>query len=540
MVIPVKQLPRLPLLVDHYFYDYGKVREFYNGDFRDPASFKRQTEAVQSRSISREVLAEILYEQNQSYGCGPQTLGSIEKIVRDRACAVVTGQQVGLFSGPLYTIYKALTAVKLAECLQQRGLGSFVPIFWLASDDHDLAEIDHVVLLDKNNHLAEVRCPGPSPELKIPASNRFLPPEICGNLRQLEDLTLGTNFKAEIIEHLSEAYQPGRSYVDAFARWMARLFKSHGLILIDASHSRLKALGSDVFFREIAEGSPSTEQAIDTSRMLREAGYDLQIQLHEGILNIFYVERERQTIQRDRDRFRIKDKATSFTKDELLTLAGEKTFLFSPNVLLRPIYQDAILPTVAYIGGPGEIAYYSQMKRVYERFGLSMPVIYPRKTVTIVEKKVGHVLRKYDLKIPDLWHEPSKVIAEITSKQIPDSIQAALSQTRDHLERDFESLKREITAFDCTLEDSADLAKGKIDQPLKFLEKKLLQAAKKHNEIAVRQLLNAINNLFPNQHLQERAFNIVPFLIKYGYGLMDRFDRAIDIEEHDHQLVAMP
>ena len=540
MVIPVKQLPRLPLLVDHYFYDYGRVREFYNGDFRDPAAFKRQTEAVQSRPISREVLAGILYEQNQSYGCGPQTLGHIEKIVRDRACAVVTGQQVGLFSGPLYTIYKALTAIKLAARLNQRGLGSFVPIFWLASDDHDLAEIDHIVLLDKNHSLVEVRCPRPSLELKIPASNLLLPSEICDCLRQLEDLTLDTDFKAEIIEHLSEAYQPGRSYAEAFARWMARLFKSHGLILIDASHFRLKELGSDVFYREIAEESPSTGQAIDTSRMLRQAGYDVQVHLHEGILNVFYLERERQTIQRERDGFRIKDNPNSLAKEELLTLAREKPFLFSPNVLLRPIYQDAILPTVAYIGGPGEIAYYSQMKGVYERFGLPMPVIYPRKTVTIVEKKIGHILKKYDLKIPDLWHDPAKIIGEITTKQIPDSIQAALGQTLDHLERDFESLRREIMAFEPTLKDSADLAKGKINQPLKFLQKKLLQAAKKHNEIAVRQLLTAVNNLFPNQHLQEREFNIVPYLIKYGYSFLDRLDQDIDIEEHDHQIVAMP
>ena len=174
-------------------------------------------------------------------------MGQIEKIVRDRAGAVVTGQQVGLFSGPLYTIYKALTAVKLAADLSRRGRGSFVPVFWLASDDHDLAEIDHIGLLDKDNRLEEVRCPMPSPEGKFPASNLVLPPDILDCVRQLEELTLDTEFKADIISQLGSPYEPGRTYVEAFARWMTRLFKSHGLIFIDAADPRLKELWDGLF-----------------------------------------------------------------------------------------------------------------------------------------------------------------------------------------------------------------------------------------------------------------------------------------------------
>lgn len=539
MVIPTNQLPHLPLLVNDYFYDYGKVHEFYNGDFRELAAFRGQTERVQSRHIPREDLTAVLNEQNKSYGCGPQTLGQIEKIVRDQACAVVTGQQVGLFSGPLYTLYKALTAVKLSEHLNHCRLGCFVPIFWLASDDHDLAEIDHIALMDKNNRLEEIRCPIPSFEFKIPASNIRLPLEILDCIQQLKDLTLDSEFKAEILDHLSEAYEPGRSFVEAFARWMTRLFKSYGLILIDASHPRLKEMGRDIFYHEIAEESPSTQQAIATSQRLRQAGYDTQIPLHEGILNIFYTERERRTIQWKEGAFGIKGTAPTIKKEELLTLAREKPFLFSPNVLLRPIYQDALLPTVVYIGGPAEIAYFAQMKGVYERFRLPMPVIYPRKNATVVEKKVDHILKKYDLNIPDLWHNAAGIIGEITKKQIPDSMDKALLLVRDHVEQDLESLKGKIMAFEPTLKDSIDLAKGKMNQQLKFIEKKILQAATKRNETAIQQLHKAINNLYPNQHLQERVFNIVPYLIKYGYAFMDKLDQAIDLDEHDHQMIFM-
>lgn len=529
----------LPPLVDDYFYDHGKVREFYNGDFRDLAALERQTERVRSRPIAREDLAAVLAEQNRSYGCGPETLSAIGKIVRDRACAVVTGQQVGLFSGPLYTIYKALTAVKLSDDLNRRGLGSFVPVFWLASDDHDLAEIDHIALMDKDNRLREIRCPMSSQESKVPVSNIPLPREIGECLEQLRDLTLDTEFKADILGPLSEAYEPGRSYVEAFGRWMTRLFGSRGLILIDAGHPRLKEMGRDVFYREIAEGSPSTRQAVAASARLRLAGYEAQIPLHEGILNLFYMERERHAIQWKEGAFDIKGLPSLNSKEALLKLAKEKPFLFSPNVLLRPLYQDAILPTVAYVAGPSEIAYFGQMKGVYETFGLPMPVIYPRKSVTIVEKKIDHVLKKYHLKIPDLWRNAAGTIGDITKEDIPDSVGKALLLVRDGLERDTASLKAEILAFDSGLAESIDLAKGKMNQQLNFLEKKVRQAATKRNEIAVQQLHKAVDNLFPNQRLQERVFNIVPYLIKYGAAFMDQLDQAIDIEVADHQFLFM-
>ena len=539
MAIPTKLLPNLSLLVSDYIYDFGKIQEFYNGDFRDPAAFERQSRSVQSRPIPREDLAAILTEQNTNYGCGPETLGQIEKIVREQAGAVVTGQQVGLFSGPLYTIYKALTAVKLAEDLSRRGRGSFVPVFWLASDDHDLAEIDHITLLDKDNRLDEVRCRMPSVEGKIPASNLVLPQDILDCLRKLEDLTLDTEFKADVIGSLAEAYEPGCTYVEAFARWMTRLFKTSGLIFIDASDPRLKEMARDVFCREIGEDSPSTRRAIDASAMLRQAGYGAQIPLHEGILNIFYVDRERRTIQWKDGALSIKGAETSIRREELLARAKAKPSLFSPNVLLRPIYQDALLPTVAYVGGQAEVAYFAQMKGVYEAFGLSMPVIYPRKNVTIVEKTVYQILKKYGLEIPDLWTQPDGLIAEIAKKQVPDALEAALHRAYGGLEENFESLKAEVITFEPTLKGSLDLARSKVDQQWKFVEKKIRQAAAKRNETAGRQLRKAVDNLYPNQHLQERVFNIVPYLIKYGYAFLEKLDQTVDIGEHDHQVMLM-
>jgi bacillithiol biosynthesis cysteine-adding enzyme BshC len=539
MAIPTKLLPHLSLLFRDYFYDFGKVEEFYSGDFRDPAAFERQARNVQSRRLPREELAAILTEQNANYGCGPETLGRIEKLVRDRAGAVVTGQQVGLFSGPLYTIYKALTAVKLAADLSRRGWGSFVPVFWLASDDHDLAEIDHITLLNKDNRLEEIRCRMPSTESKIPASNLVLPRNILDCLRMFEELTIETEFKADVISSLSEAYQPGRTYVEAFARWMTRLFKAYGLILIDPADPRLKERGKDIFCREISEDSPSTRRALEATQRLRQAGYGAQIPLHEGILNIFYADKGRRTIQRKGGTLSVKGADSSVGKEELLAWAKERPSLFSPNVLLRPVYQDALLPTVAYVGGQSEVAYFAQMKGLYEAFGLPMPIVYPRKNLTVVEKKTAQTLKKFGLRIPDLWTQPDGLIAEIAKKQVPETLEAAFARVHGNLEGNFESLQSEVIAFEPTLRSSLDLARRKIDQQWKFVERKIRQAAAKRNETAARQLRKAADDIYPNQHLQERVFNIVPYLIKYGYAFVEKLDQAVAIDEHDHQVLLM-
>ncbi len=537
MVIPTKLLPRLAPLVRDYFYDFDRVGEFYNGDFRDPSAFERQAQSVLSRDIPRRELAAILADQNRGYGCGPETLDRIEKLVRDRAGAVVTGQQVGLFSGPLYTIYKALTAIKLAEELSRRGPGSMVPVFWLASDDHDLAEIDHITLLDKDNRLEDIRCPMPAGESRIPASNLLLPRDIEDCIRRLEELTPSTEFKSGILDGLSAAYAPGRGYVQAFARWMTRLFGSRGLVFIDAADARLKEMGKEVFRREIGEDSPSTRLALETSEKLGRAGYGAQISLHEGILNAFYTDRERRSIQYRDGAFAIHGQSPEVGKEDLLARAREDPSAFSPNVLLRPIYQDALLPTVAYVGGQAEIAYFGQMKGVYRAFGLPMPVIYPRKSLTVVEKSIDRVLEKYGLTVPDTWKEPDALVAGVAAQKVPGSLENALRRTQADLEADFGPLKAEAVTFDPGLENSFDLARGKIGRQWAFLEEKVRQAASRRDETARRQVRKAAVHLFPNGRLQERVFNIVPYLIKHGDGFLEAIDQAVDINEHDHQVL---
>jgi bacillithiol biosynthesis cysteine-adding enzyme BshC len=536
MVIPTNKLPNISSLAYDYFYEYDKVSEFFTGNFRDQTIYSQQAEKVRSRDLPREQLAALLKEQNLSYGCGAQTVGNIKKFTQDKACAVVTGQQVGLFSGPLYTIFKALTAIKLTESLNQNSLGCFVPVFWLASNDHDFAEINHITFLDKENRIENIKYQGHSASLKTPVSKVVLSAEISNCIQQLKDLTHDSEFKPEILSQLSTAYQAGRSFVEAFAQWMTRLFKSYGLIFIDAAHPGLKDLGKDVFYTEIAQNSPSTQCALETSRKLTQKNYSTQIQLHEGILNLFLAEDERNSIQFRDDDYSIKGRPQTFKKDELLQLLEKQPHKFSPNVLLRPLYQDTLLPTVAYVGGLSEVAYFAQMKEVYKRFNLPMPIIYPRKSLTLIEKRVDKALKTYSLKVQDIWQSADAKINEIAKEKIPQSLDKAFQTTASHLDKDMTDIKQETLAFEPTLEKSVDLTIGKIHHQISLLEKKILKASKKQNTIITQRIHLAKSSLYPNQRLQERLFNITPFLIKYGFTLMERLYQAVDIKHHDHQL----
>ena len=539
MAIPIKKLPHISPLVYDYFYNYDKVSEFFTGDFRDPSAYTHQLEKVKSRSYPRKRLVHILEELNSSYGCGDRTIGNIKKLTENKTCAVVTGQQAGLFSGPLYTFYKALTAIKLAESLEQKSQESCVPVFWMASDDHDFEEIDHVSLLNTENQIVEIKYQGHSSGLKEPVSNIVLTKEISNCIRQLDALTHDSEFKPEILSQLSNAYQPGRSFVDAFARWLTRLFESFGLVFIDAAHPDLKDLGKEIFYIEISQNSLSTQSALVASQKLAQKGYSTQVQLHEGILNLFLVEDERESVQFKGDDFSVKDKSKTYKKDELLRLVEKQPYKFSPNVLLRPLFQDTLLPTVAYVGGLSEVAYFAQIKGAYERFRLPMPIIYPRKSLTLIEKNVDRALKTYDLSVQDMWQEADAKINKIAREKIPESLARAFQTAASHLDKDMTGIKQEVSGFEHTLEKTVDLTARKIHHQLNLLEKKILLASKRQNTILTQRFQLLKNRLYPNERLQERIFNITPFLIKYGLTLTERLYKALDLNHHDHQLLKL-
>jgi len=536
MRISVADLPSLSPLVRDYYFAFGEVREFFNGDFRDIAVYERQMERLGSRAYARGRLTEILKEQNQSYGCGPRTLQNIEALAKDDSCAVVTGQQVGLFSGALYTIYKALTAIKLAETLSERASVSVVPIFWLATDDHDFAEVNHVDLLDQASQVRRISYDDRPSESRVPVGGIRFSTEIEACIDALDEMTPPSEFKPEVLSLLKEAYQPARSFAEAFSLWVTHLFSTHGLVLIDPSHPDLIAMAQQPIEREIEEGSPLSRCAIKASERLLGKNYRPQVQQQEGKLNLFLAEHGRQPIHIEGDGFIVKDPNRRFTRSELVEVASNSPHALSPNVLMRPLVQDTILPTVAYVGGPGEIAYLAQLRGAYEKFGIPMPVVYPRKGFTLLERHVGSSLEALSLSIQDVWGGLTAKRNALAAEEIPKPLQRALATAAENLNRDLEAVSREAKAMDGSLGQSADGVHRKIQHQLNLLETKVVQAAKKKQAIAGRKLTKLENKLMPTRNLQERVFNVTPFLMKYGFSWLDELYEAVDLAHFDHQV----
>jgi len=539
MRISIADLPSLSPLVRDYTFAYDEVREFFNGDFRDSAAYEQQIGRLKSREYSRERLAEILREQNHSWGCGSRTLENIEALVRDDGCAVVTGQQVGLFGGPLYTVYKALTAVKLAGTLSSQTGVRVVPIFWLATDDHDFAEINHVDLLDQAGHSQRISYEDGARLERVPVGGLKFSDDIEACVAAMDEMTPHSEFKPEILSRLRDAYQPGRTLADAFAIWATTLLGAHGLVLMDPSHPDLIAMAKQPIVAEIVGGSPSSRCAMRASKRLIEKDYTPQVRQQEGRLNLFLTDGERHPIHISDDSFSVKDPDRRFAKNELIEMARAQPHAFSPNVLMRPLVQDTILPTVAYVGGPGEIAYFAQLRGAYEAFGIPMPVVYPRKGFTFVERHIGTALETLSLEIRDVWGGLSETRNALAAEEIPESLKGALTKAVADLDRSLGAVCREATAMDGSLGQTADGVHRKIQHQMGLLENKVIQAAKKNQVVQGRKLSKLENGLMPKGHLQERFFNVAPYLFKYGFSWLEELYNEVDLSHFDHQVFGM-
>lgn len=537
MIIQFSEAPGVSKLTADYLDRFEAVADFYRHDFHDWLSFENIADRVDKPAQHRQTLCEVLREQNQALGAGAATLENIDSLSRPGSAAVISGQQVGLFGGPLYTVYKALTAIKLAEKLNRSHERRFVPVFWLASEDHDFAEVDHIKLLDRDNDVKQLQYRASSPPDRVPLFRLPLEAQISELFDELESSTHPTDFRGNILESLREYYQPGRSFAAAFAGWAMRLFRHFGLVVVDAADPRLKKLAGQVFHREIADGSPSTRAVLETTERLVGAGYPPQVHLQEGLLNLFYLDDRRQPIAMSNGRYLIKDGGESVSQQELLDEVQSRPELFSPNVVLRPVVQDALFPTVAYVAGPAEINYFAQYKGVYDAFGVQMPIIFPRKSMTLLEGKVDKVLDKYQLTVRDFWNHVEALISRIVRDQLPEPLQNGLVEASRCIQKDLDKVGSEVIRFEPSLKNLVESTKGKVTHQISGLEKKILQAYKKQNDVVRQQLSKAANNLYPGHNLQERELNITPYLFKYDWALIDRLYEVMDISKTTHQVV---
>ncbi len=534
-----RTLPATSPTFSDYLYDYGKVREFYSGNPQDFSNYKKKYEELSARSYSREPLVNVLQEQNRLYGASEKTLSNVSNLLDSKTCAVVTGQQVGIFGGPLFTFYKAITAIKLAEKLNADNSCKVVPIFWLASDDHDLKEALSTSIISKENQVLPLNYDFSSVAEGTPAAEVKFDSTITILSETLFDELFDTEFKKDLQDKLNSCYSPGKDVATAFGQWLTACLGKYGLIFINPADKRLKELGLPLFERELKEGSPSTHWVKEVSHQLEDKGYPRQLSLHENTFNLFVNENGRKAIKQDGEYIYIRGKNEKISINAFCDFATKNPEKISPNVVLRPLYQDTLLPTIAYVAGPNELSYFAQLSGVYKGFQIPMPLIVPRASVTLMENKVKQILDKYQILIPQVFTNSEEVVNHIFKQSLPENLESDIGKMKKEWESLAAELLSKIEKWEPTLVKAVETSGNSMKYQLDSLEKKILAAYKKKNDILSQQVYRAINNIYPEKDFQERKLNIVPYLCKYGFAFIDDLFDSIIIENVDHQILSI-
>ncbi len=425
MFINFADLPDQHQLFLDYLYNFDKVKSYYKYNFRDKEEyikiFKKRAELQVEK---RTVLTEIINRQYAGINISEKTSKNISLLNQKNTLAVVTGQQLGILGGPLYTFYKIITAVKLCNNLNERYDDfSFVPLFWLEGDDHDFEEVKSINVLDDNNNLKKISYEDEVPEEENKGSVGFLKlnNDINHFFEELNKELRDTEFKNEIISKLKMFYAEGHTFKEAFKDLLFWIFDSYGLIIFDPQDKEIKNILKPVFKKEISEFRAHSEKLVNISACLEEEEYHAQVKVRP--INLFYhTDEGRYLIEPVESEFRLKRKRKKFTYEELMSLIEKEPERFSPNVLLRPVVQDYLLPTAFYIGGPSEVSYFAQVMPLYNIYQIEPPIVYPRSSVTLLEKNIISILEKYNLKLTDVFVNPDKLKNKVIENISPYSL----------------------------------------------------------------------------------------------------------------------
>ncbi len=534
--IPYTRVPHSSKLLLDFLYDFDRVREFYSSAPFDPANYRDLAVKLRGFHADRTGLVEILKRQNQTFGSGKATFENLRRLGEPETFAVVTGQQVGLLSGPAFTLYKALTAVKLAQSLSAQGLPC-VPVFWLATQDHDLEEVAQTAAFDEEYSLIPLHDPGERPAPRSPVGLVKLTEQISEVLGSLEKALPAGEPRDKLLGDLRDCYQPGVTWSLSFARWMARLFSPWGVILLDPLDRTVEALTRPVFDRALAHAEELRVRLLQRSKALEGAGYHAQVRVTDESTLVF--------VTRDGDRLPLQQRAGELLLDGTASVsladlgagADDGRFHFSANALLRPIVQDVLLPTLAYVAGPSELAYLGQSQTLYASFGRPQPVIFPRAAFTLVDRRVERILEKYKLDVTDVWEGEDALRHKIAATGFSEGWAERFEQSEKDLTHLLERLRCDLEALDRTLLDTLKNIEEKMKYQLDRLKGKVTRAALQRSELLSRHEQALRKSVMPEKALQERKVSGVSFLGRAGYELLDRILAQIQTHSSDHQVI---
>ena len=539
LAIDLSRLPwARPLGID-YVNAFSKLSDFFAGDPAQPEAWRAAIARAQQHPRDRATLTAAITAQQKARNAPAAALASSARLADPKAIAIVTGQQAGLFGGPVYTLLKALTTITLAKKIEQDHKTPAVPVFWIDAEDHDWEEVRGCSLLDPDLNVRTVKVGTPEGAGERPVARVALDSSIRTALDELKTALPPTEFTNEVLEQLGKAYTDGAKMTHAFGAWIDSLLGPLGLVVFDSADPATKPLVAPLFAKELESPGRTAALAADAGAKLTKRGYHAQVTPSQDAIALFYLNGGRDPIKHvpGFDAFSIGERIVPTA--DLIAEAQNHPEHFSPNVLLRPLVQDTLFPTIAYVGGPSELAYLGQLRGIYDHFGVPMPLIYPRASATIVDAGAARFLAKYEVPLEELQPQDEAALNRLLESLLPQSVEEAMEQAQKAVEERMAAVIQAVPVIDPTLEGAAKSMLGKMTHELTTLHNKIIQAAKRRDETLRRQFVRTRAQAFPDGTPQERAIGFITPLNRYGPALVDLLVQELPIDMGKHWVITL-
>lgn len=516
-------------LFNTYLAKFDQLKSFYPYNPLNEDDIKKRANKLKSVAY-KDAYISALEEYHEVLGISESQKKQRDKLRDKNALTIVTGQQLGVFGGPLFTVYKAMTAIILAKSYEKKLNRPVIPVFWLADEDHDFEEIAWTGIIGRDDfHKIKLSQDGND----IPVSEEKITKAIDSFKEEAKEYLYETDFSENLWEQLNAHYTQGQTYAQAFAGIISEWFGAGELLVAGSNFKPIKDLLKAELKHSISNASQLYEAIEQISQELEE---DFHRQVMNGDSNLFYLDKNgRNKIHKAGDKWTANKH--SWSEDELLNEIHVKPEKFSPNVFLRPVIQDKLLPTLGYVAGPGEIAYYGQMKDFYKEFELEMPPIFPRYCGTIIESGISRVIEKLPFKICEYSKRIEDLESEFVEKADTTDLEKVFGEWKQKLEEVAEEPRKIINEIDPTLDGTVGKTVAGFSNDLDKLKGRVYRSIKKQEEIQLNRIEKIKINLFPDAGLQERAVSPIYFMNKYGVDiwkdLLEEIDKnGLDLSRH--------
>src|SRR5271157_567151 len=489
-----------------------------------------------AKSVPRDLerqsrVADALEKQNRAWGASEPTLGNIRRL-REGAYAMVTGQQVGLFGGPLMSLFKVASALALAKQVQEAGVDC-VPVFWLATEDHDLDEVNQALFLTHDFQLVPFKARTTGTAGAPVAHIRF-----AEGTNEIVTQAAGLLGESLAADYLRESYVEGETFSNAFARLYTRIFAEQGLILLDPADHELHRIATPLFLDALRRSAELDQAVLERNRELHNVGYHEQVKVTRESTPLFaLVDGARVPIHSKNGTYAIGTERLS--NEELEQRIAAKPDNFSANVLLRPVLQDYWLPTLAYIGGPAEVAYFAQAAVPYEKLLGRITPILPRMSATLIEPRIERLLLKYGVELPELFHGECQLRDCLAARSLPPELKSDFELARRAIQVNLQRISTSLQKLDPTLVEAAQRAASKVRYQVDRLEKRATQAELRRSEIVARHAAQIENALYPKKSLQEREIAALHFYASHGPELINRLIELAQTRCPEHKVLRL-